>query len=154
METGQTFDRENLERWFKTGANTCPMTAVTLTSMEVHSAFLRALKLARCNHALSAWHAEALLVQMRPNAELLQQMKEWQATGRQRKTMSLPSMPTVPRQAKLPPVGLPPVGAKATAVLASTKSSGLLSARKEEPHTMSLWRLVSCMKPGANAALD
>ena len=35
VETGQNFDRPSLERWFKTGAVTCPLTRVQLSKIEV-----------------------------------------------------------------------------------------------------------------------
>ena len=35
VETGQNFERSSLERWFKTGAQTCPLTRVQLSKKEV-----------------------------------------------------------------------------------------------------------------------
>ena len=35
IETGQTYDRQSIERWFKEGHNTCPSTGKTLTSKQI-----------------------------------------------------------------------------------------------------------------------
>lgn len=35
IETGQTYDRQSVETWFKRGHNTCPSTGKTLTSTQI-----------------------------------------------------------------------------------------------------------------------
>ena len=68
VETGQNFDRPSLERWFKTGAQTCPLTRVQLSKKEVRLVQPfnnnNIMKMIRGSRQLTKWlaklHADAV----------------------------------------------------------------------------------------------